>query len=65
MQNADDLQRFGLVPVDNQVRVDEKKPVPLIRQFFAPMAYSRVLCHSGHGLVQRIKNAASMLSSAM
>src|ERR1035437_1552213 len=56
VENPDDLQGLGFVPIDDQVRIDQKEPVPLVGQFVAPMADAGVLRQLDHGVVQRVKN---------
>ncbi len=42
MKNTDDLQWFRFVPIDHQVRIDEKEQMTLVGQFFVPMADSGI-----------------------
>ena len=56
VENGDDLQWLRFRPIDDQVRIDEKKPVPLVGQFGAPMADAGVLRQLDHGVVQCVKN---------
>src|SRR5450759_201689 len=58
VENPDDLQGLGFMPIDDQVRIDQKEPVPLVGQFVAPMADAGVLRQLDHGVVQRVKNPA-------
>jgi hypothetical protein len=55
MEDTDDLEGFGFVPIDDQVRIHEKEPVPLVGQFVATMADAGVLRQFDHGVVQRVK----------
>src|ERR1035441_10015801 len=56
VENPDDLNGLGFVPIDHQIRKDQKEPVPLVGQFVAPMAHAGVLRQLDHGVVQRVNN---------
>src|SRR5258707_15093498 len=55
VENSDNLQRLRLVPVDDQVRIEQKEAVPFVGEFLSPMADAGSLCQLDHGVVQRIK----------
>ena len=42
MEHSDDLHGIGLVAVDNQVRINQEKLMPLVGEILAPMADSEI-----------------------
>ena len=51
MENPDDLQRLRIVPVDDQVRINQKEPVPFVRHFLTPVPDGGVLRQSDHACI--------------
>jgi len=67
MEDPDNLQGPGLVPVDNQVGVNQEQTVPLVGDLFAPWPMPGILASlaMASSKASRTRSAASMLSSAM
>src|ERR1035441_9570550 len=57
VKNSNDLQRLGLAPIDDQIRIDQQKSVPLVGKVFALVADARIFRQLDDRGFQSIENS--------